>query len=131
MPAKRFNMAEKMTAWRKNDMKTGVDEDDYYGARRDQYGWVVLHAWLVGCCSHLRHAHVTWCRQEIHWEDYGNRNHEHGWEVDHQHARKYGGDHEHNNLRAMQWLNNVKKSSKNVRDIPFTEGGKHLRHDDD
>lgn len=47
------------------------------------------------------------CRAWIGWAEYGNRDSQYGWEVDH--IDPNGGDHI-GNLRALQWENNVAKS---------------------
>ena len=48
------------------------------------------------------------CGDEIHWEDYGDRDSEYGWEVDHIDPDEGGGL---DNLRPLQWQNNVAKSN--------------------
>ena len=50
------------------------------------------------------------CGSEINREDYGNRDSDQGWEIDH--IKPDGGD-DISNLRPMQWKNNVDKSDGN------------------
>jgi len=48
----------------------------------------------------------------IRWHDHGNRNSEHGWEIDHViPVSKGGGDHLPN-LQALHWRHNVAKGDK-------------------
>lgn len=46
----------------------------------------------------------------IKWSDHGNRNSEHGWEIDHVVPTAKGGVDAHHNLQALHWRNNVAKS---------------------
>lgn len=41
--------------------------------------------------------------------EYGNRDSKFGWEIDHIYPTALGGDDEEDNLRPMQWENNVSK----------------------
>jgi hypothetical protein len=41
--------------------------------------------------------------------EYGNRDSKYGWEIDHIYPSALGGDENTENLRAMQWENNVSK----------------------
>ena len=43
----------------------------------------------------------------IKWSDYGDRNSEYGWEIDHQTPTALGGSDSANNLRALHWRNNA------------------------
>jgi len=65
----------------------------------------------------------------IHRDEYGNRDSEFGWEIDHIHPD--GGD-EISNLQPLQWENNVAKqdgsfdpavTSDGNRNIPFEKEG--------
>lgn len=46
----------------------------------------------------------------IKWSDYGNRNSQYGWEVDHIIATANGGSDDLTNLRPLHWKNNSFKS---------------------
>lgn len=43
----------------------------------------------------------------IRWSDYGDRNSEYGWEIDHRRATILGGSDRPSNLRALHWRNNA------------------------
>lgn len=47
----------------------------------------------------------------IRFEDYGDRNSDFGWEVDHIIRIADGGSNHVNNLRPLQWENNVKRNT--------------------
>ena len=48
----------------------------------------------------------------IKWSDYGNRDAEYGWEVDHIHPLSKGGRDALDNVQALHWRANVAKSDK-------------------
>ena len=48
----------------------------------------------------------------IRWLDHGNRDSEHGWEIDHIVPLSKGGGDDLNNLQALHWRNNVKNSDR-------------------
>lgn len=50
------------------------------------------------------------CGSWIAWKDYGNRNSQHGWEVDHIVSVASGGSDFLSNLRPLHWKNNARKS---------------------
>lgn len=47
------------------------------------------------------------CGAWIRWLDYGNRDSEFGWEIDHITPVSQGGSDRLDNLRALQWQNNA------------------------
>ena len=49
------------------------------------------------------------CGALIKRSEYGNRDSQYGWEVDHIFPKSKGGDDNESNLRAMQWENNASK----------------------
>ncbi|MEQ1942781.1 HNH endonuclease signature motif containing protein [Mesorhizobium sp. VNQ89] len=75
--------ANKFAAWSRATIMPGYDSTKY---RKDRFGW--------------------W----IDWNEYGKTS-EYGWEVDHIHpVSLLGSDHE-NNLQALHWRNNRRKSN--------------------
>ena len=49
---------------------------------------------------------------KIKYDDYGNRDSDYGWEIDHIHPESRGGSDELSNLQPLQWEANMKKSNK-------------------
>ncbi len=70
----------KLVAWRNATPVIGYDPND---VRKDAFGWF------------------------IRWSDYGNRNSDYGWEIDHAHPTILGGSDNLSNLRALHWRNNA------------------------
>ncbi|PAT00991.1 hypothetical protein CI105_08865 [Candidatus Izimaplasma bacterium ZiA1] len=52
------------------------------------------------------------CGAWISWNQFGNRDSEYGWEIDHITAVANGGGNELNNLQALYWKNNEFKADK-------------------
>jgi hypothetical protein len=52
------------------------------------------------------------CGKMIKFDEYGNRNSEYGWEIDHILAVANGGDDDLDNLQPLYWQNNVKKGDR-------------------
>ena len=50
------------------------------------------------------------CGAWIAWRDYGNRESDNGWEVDHITPESRGGSSVFSNLRPLHWKNNARKS---------------------
>lgn len=50
------------------------------------------------------------CGAWIRWSDYGNRNSQFGWEIDHGRPQALGGSDRIGNLRPLHWRNNAAKS---------------------
>jgi 5-methylcytosine-specific restriction endonuclease McrA len=71
---------KKLTAWNNAHIILGADPALI---RRDDFGWI------------------------IHWIEYGNRDSEFGWEVDHRMPTALGGADISSNLRALNWRNNA------------------------
>ena len=61
------------------------------------------------------------CGAWIGRQEYGNRDSEYGWEIDH---ISPGGPDELSNLRPLQWQNNLEKSDGPLK-CKVTAGGKH------
>lgn len=85
---KEFTEAEKYEVWMKASEVTGVDGDMF---RQDYAG-----AW-------------------IRYADYGNRNSQYGWEIDHLKPLSMGGEEEITNYLPLQWQNNVRKGENYPR----------------
>lgn len=49
------------------------------------------------------------CGAWIRWDMYGNRSNDYGWEIDHIYPESRGGTDIPENLRALQWENNIAK----------------------
>lgn len=48
----------------------------------------------------------------VYWPDYGNRNSNYGWEIDHVVPKVRGGSDELSNLQILNWQSNAKKGGK-------------------
>lgn len=79
---KDFTPTEKKLVWDRAHRINGVDPDTM---RQDYAG-----AW-------------------IRFEDYGNRNSQYGWEIDHLKPLSIGGAEDSSNYLPLQWQNNVRK----------------------
>lgn len=71
--------ARKRTAWEKASVVPGNDPNIF---RKDAFGW-----WIK-------------------WTEYGDRDSEYGWEIDHVQPTILGGSDAVSNLRALHWRNN-------------------------
>ena len=49
------------------------------------------------------------CGAWINWNQYGNRNSEYGWEIDHIKPESKGGEDIVSNARPLQWFNNASR----------------------
>jgi 5-methylcytosine-specific restriction endonuclease McrA len=74
----------KVAAWNNASKALGYHPDV---VRRDAYGWYMR------------------------WSDYGNRNSDYGWEIDHTVPLAVGGSDSHLNLRALHWRNNASRGA--------------------
>ena len=54
----------------------------------------------------------------MNWSEHGNRDSEHGWEIDHIKAVTNEGSDELNNLQPLNWKNNADKSDKTYWTCP-------------
>lgn len=55
------------------------------------------------------------CGAWIYFAQYGNRNSQYGWEIDHITSKENGGTDVLSNLRPLQWQNNASKSSGRLK----------------
>ncbi|GIK33278.1 MAG: HNH endonuclease [Armatimonadetes bacterium] len=63
-------------------------------------------------------AYGAWMKRT----DYGNRNSQYGWEIDHIKPASFGGPDSLSNLRPLQWENNAKKQNGHITS-PITSSG--------
>lgn len=64
------------------------------------------------------------CGAWIKRNEYGNRNSQYGWEIDH---ISPSGSNDLSNLRPLQWENNVSKSDGNLKCIVSANGTENNR----
>ena len=83
-----FTDSEILDVWKKAMTVNGVDPDAF---RQDYAG-----AW-------------------IRYADYGNRNSQYGWEIDHLKPLSQGGEEVGTNYLPLQWQNNVRKGDNYPR----------------
>ena len=78
-----FSEETKLAVWKKATIVAGNDSSRW---RKDQCG-----AWIG-------------------WNEYGNRQSNYGWEIDHITSQAHGGSDCLSNLRPLHWRNNLEKS---------------------
>ncbi len=83
-----FSAEEKLAVWQKGKVVSGYDSNMW---RQDDCG-----AW-------------------INYEEYGNRDSENGWEIDHITSQDHGGSDAPSNLRPLHWNNNVSKGAGRLK----------------
>lgn len=66
------------------------------------------------------------CGAWIKKSDYGNRNSQYGWEIDHIIASSNGGSDALNNLRPLHWRNNAAKSDGRLVCVVKSDGSKNV-----
>ena len=62
----------------------------------------------------------------IHKEEYGNRDSQYGWEIDHIHPDSEGGVDELSNLRPLQWKNNAAKQAGRIKHAVTSSGNQNI-----
>ena len=58
--------------------------------------------------------------------DYGNRDSQYGWEIDHIKPESEGGGDELSNLRPLQWENNTSKQAGRLTCVVTASGEKNV-----
>jgi hypothetical protein len=66
------------------------------------------------------------CQAWILWDEYGNRDSQYGWEIDH---ISPGGEDILSNLRPLQWQNNVDKSDGRLKCNVTADGTKNINQE--
>ena|SRR3990167_3358450 len=66
------------------------------------------------------------CEAWIKWSEYGNRNSQYGWEVDHIIPSENGGSDAISNLRALHWKNNASKSDGRLVCVVVSKGNANI-----
>ena len=59
--------------------------------------------------------------------EYGNRDSDYGWEIDHITPKEDGGTDKIDNLRPLQWENNASKSSGRLVCVVISSGTKNVK----
>ena len=67
------------------------------------------------------------CKAWINRKEYGNRNSDYGWEIDHIAPESEGGGDELSNLRPLQWENNTTKQAGRLTCPITSSGNKNIR----
>ncbi|UKE83666.2 HNH endonuclease signature motif containing protein [Pectobacterium colocasium] len=63
--------------------------------------------------------------------EYGNRDSDEGWEIDHIKTKSSGGTDILSNLRPLQWKNNAGRSDGRLKTKVTSDGGLNVDVDDD
>ncbi|AVT59199.1 MULTISPECIES: HNH endonuclease signature motif containing protein [Pectobacterium] len=100
----RWTKEEIQAVWEKGTKVRGINADMY---RKDQ-----CDAWMKR-------------------DEYGNREHDEGWEIDHVTTISKGGTDELSNLRPLQWANNAGRSDGRLTTIVTSDGSFNVYKDDE
>ncbi len=66
------------------------------------------------------------CGAWINWSEYGNRNSQYGWEIDHINPVSHGGNDNVSNLRALHWQNNASRGDGRLTCAITSDGTKNV-----
>lgn len=76
--------------------------------------WTILKVWQKGSIV-LGYDSNIWRKDDygslMYFVDYGDRNSQYGWEIDHIAAVSEGGSDNPWNLRPLQWENNIRRQA--------------------
>ena len=71
---------------------------------------IIVRVWQKGLVD-LTYDPAVWRKDVrgswIKWNEYGNRNSEYGWEIDHIKPQALGGSDDISNLRPLHWQSNA------------------------
>ncbi len=67
------------------------------------------------------------CGAWIYRKDYGNRQSDYGWEIDHIKPESKGGEDVLSNARPLHWLNNASRQAGRLTCVVTSDGNRNVR----
>lgn len=90
---------------------------------------IVQKVWEIGIVV-LNYDKDVWrkdqCKAWIRRRQYGNRESQYGWEIDHIKPVAEGGGDELSNLRPLQWQNNASKQAGQLKCVVTSSGNDNV-----